>query len=310
MSVSTVNNSLSSLTPAANPVGQAPGGLASAASFATTLAGLGNGTHYTDDEVKGFFASKPSQQQIANQAAALNMNEDQIVRAMQVGGYESSDRDQLKSGIEAFASDPKNGFSWNASGSLTAAKAVAQAVVSVSATAMPSAADSKAFFDTAPSDAQLTAKIKSLGLNAAQTVQFRVAGTGLDISQIPASALESWYADAAKRVGEDVGGGMNIGSLNGGWTSCFSPTLGRAVTKTELQDFFSKNPTTNEIFQKASSLGVGLTAINTVMVGLGKLDSYKAALSNYEAMDSSLYHGKNGYSMDQLGHIVAGGGHQ
>jgi hypothetical protein len=282
----------------------------SAASFASTLAGLGNGTKYTDDEVKGFFASKPNQQQIANQAAALNLTEDQIVRAMQVGGYECSDAGQLKSGIEAFAADPKNGFSWNTNGALSASKAVAQGTVALSEKAMPSAADVKAFFDTAPSDAQLTAKIRSLGLNAAQTVQFRVAGTGLDIMQIPASALESWYADGAKRVGEDVGGGMNIGSLNGGWTSCFSPTLGRAVSKTELQEFFSKNPSTSEIFQKASSLGVGLTAINTVMVGMGKLDSYKAALSNYAEMDFSLYQGKNGYSVDQLGHIVAGGGHR
>ena len=311
MSVSPVNNAVSSLNLTDKPVAQPPASSVPTGSFASTLASLGNGTSYTDDEVKAFFASKPSQQQIANQASTLHMNKDQIVKAMQVGGYAGNDLDQLKSSIEAFAADPKNGVSWDASGALTAAKSTAQGTsAAVSEKAMPSAADIKAFFASAPTDEQLTAKVKSLGLNAAQTVQFRVIGTGLDVMQIPESALESWYADAAKRVGEDVGGGMNIGSLNGGWTSCFSPTLGRAVTKTELQDFFATNPTTTDIFQKASTLGIGETAINNVMVGLGKLSSYNAALSNYAQMDFSLYQGKNGYSMDQLGHIVAGGGHQ
>jgi hypothetical protein len=59
----------------------------------------------------------------------------------------------------------------------------------------------------------------------------------------------SMYVDAASSLGTDIGGGKN-----GGWTSYFSPTLGRAATKSEIQTFFASNPSQSQIFQKAADL--------------------------------------------------------
>ncbi len=168
--------------------------------------------------------------------------------------------------------------------------------------AIPSAADLKAFYATGPTDAQVTAKAKALGLNAAQMVQAEVTGQGCIMSNVNSAVLESMYVDAANRLGQDIGGGTH-----GGWTSYYSPTLGRAITKTEIQDFFAKNPTQSQIFQKASELGLGVGAFNNMMVCIG-LTPPEAAASTYYQMAHSLYMGKDGYSADAAGHIVAGGG--
>lgn len=272
------------------------------ASFATTLTQVSNGTRYTDAEVKNFFAGKPSAQQIADKAAELGLTEDQIAKAMSVGGLGSAGDQALRDQIESFVANASNGYAWNAQGVLAAApKSTIQGASTDKA--MPSAADIKAFYATKPSDAQVTAKVKSLGLNAAQMVQFQATGIGMNMSQISAPVLETMYVDAANRLGTDIGGGKN-----GGWTSYFSPNLGRAVTKSEMQAFFATNPSQSQIFQKASELGLGVGAVNNMMIGLG-LTKAENMNSAYAQMDFSLYQGKDGYSLDQSGRIVSGGGH-
>lgn len=276
----------------------------SGSSFATTLANVGNGTNYTDDEVKNFFASKPDSQQIAAKAASLGLSEDQIARAMVVGKYGEVDTASLKSQIESFVSDPRNGYAWDASGALSA-KSTIQSVTSSTDKVMPSAETIKAFYATNPSDAQVTAKVKALGLNAAQMVQFQATGIGMNMKQISAPVLETMFVDAANRLGTDIGGGKN-----GGWTSYFSPTLGRAITKSEIQTFFSGNPSQSQIFQKAADLGIGVAAVNNMMSGLGIEDAKATYGSRFNMMATSLYQGRDGFSLDHYGRIVAGGGNQ
>lgn len=274
----------------------------SGASFAATLAKVGNGTNYTDEEVKNFFASKPDSQQIAAKAASLGLSEDQIARAMVVGQYGDTDTASLKNQIENFVSDPRNGYTWDASGALSA-KSTIQSTTSPADKVMPSAETIKAFYATNPSDAQVTAKVKALGLNAAQMVQFQATGIGMNMKQISASVLETMFVDAANRLGTDIGGGKN-----GGWTSYFSPTLGRAITKSEIQGFLSTNPSQSKVFQKASELGLGVAAVNNMMVGAG-ITKPDGANKAYAQMDVALFSGVDGYSLDHFGHIVPGGGH-
>jgi hypothetical protein len=277
-------------------------GTFSGASFAATLANLGNGTNYTDDEVKSFFEGKPDAQQIAAKAASLGLSEDQIARAMVVGQYSATDTATLKGQIESFVSDPHNGYAWDASGVLSA-KSTIQSTTTSTDKVMPSAESIKAFYATNPSDSQVTAKVKGLGLNAAQMVQFQATGIGMNIKQVSAPVLETMFVDAANRLGTDIGGGKN-----GGWTSYFSPTLGRAVTKSEIQTFFASHPTQNQIFQKAADLGIGVAAVNNMMVGAG-ITKPEGANKAYGQLDFALYRGDDGYSLNQYGHIVPGGGH-
>lgn len=300
MSISSVQNtsstSNSTATSAKNTAADS-----SSASFADALNHVSNGTPYSDADVKAFFASKPSAQQIADKAATLGLTEDQIAQAMTVGGYAANGDAALKSQIESFVANAGNGYAWDASGALKSAKSSVQGASADKA--MPAAADIKAFYATCPTDAQVTAKVKSLGLNAAQMVQFQATGVGMDMSKISAPVLETMYVDAANRLGTDIGGGKN-----GGWTSYFSPILGRAVTKTEMQNFFASNPSQSQIFQKASELGLGVGAVNNMMIGLG-VTTAENMTSAYAGMDMALYRGTGGYSLDQQGHIVAGGGH-
>jgi len=299
MSISSVQNTSGPSNSAAASAKNTAAG-SSSTSFADTLNQVSNGTPYSDADVKAFLADKPTAQQIADKAATLGLTEDQIAQAMAVGGYGGVSDGTLKTQIESFVSNAGNGYAWDASGVLQSAKSGVQGASTDKA--MPAAADIKAFYATCPTDTEVTAKVKSLGLNAAQMVQFQATGIGMNMSQISAPVLETMYVDAANRLGSDIGGGKN-----GGWTSYFSPTLGRAVTKNEMQSFFASNPSQSQIFQKASELGLGVGAVNNMMVGLGitKAENMNSA---FAGMDIALYRGTDGYSLDQQGHIVAGGG--
>ena len=244
------------------------------ATFASTLAQLSNGTPYTDAEVKRFFAGNPSAEQIASKAASLGLTKDQVAKAMTVGGYGPTSDAELRSQIDSFVATVGNGYTWDTRGALRAVKTNAQG-------ATPD---------------------KSLGLNAAQLVQFQATGMGMDMNKISAHVLETMYVDAANRLGTDIGGGPH-----GGWTAYFSPTQGRTVTKSEMQAFFATNPSQSQIFQKASELGLGVSAVNNMMVGLG-LTNAQDMYSAHAQMDMALFRGDAGYSLDQYGHIVAGGG--
>lgn len=303
MSITSVQNTVSANS-AASTNFKATAEPSSNTSFASTLnrlSAVGNGTPYSDAEVKNFFAAKPSATQIADKAAALGLTEGQIEQAMTVGGYEGSKDSSLKTQIENFVSTTANAYAWDASGALRAGNATVQATTTDKV--MPAAQDIKSFYATHPTETQITEKVKSLGLNAAQMVQFQATGMGMNMSQISAPVLETMYVDAANRLGTDIGGGTH-----GGWTSYFSPTLGRAINKTEMQSFFAGNPSQTQIFQKASELGLGVSAINNMMIGLG-VTKPEDMNKTYSQMDFSLYQGKDGYSLDQYGHVVAGGGH-
>lgn len=303
MSISSVYNSTSAQNGAAGATGKNRTAEISGASFAATMSSVSNsnnGTPYTDEEVKRFFAGRPTAMQIADKAATLELTKDQITRAMAVGGFDGSNGQALAAQVEGFVSNASNGYAWDNSGVLTRAKSSAQAATTEKA--MPAAQDIRAFFATGPTEDQVTAKVKGLGLNAAQMVQFQAVGMGVDVSRISAHVLETMYVDSANRLGTDIGGGRN-----GGWTSYFSPTLGRAINKSEMQTFFAGNPSQRQIFQKASELGLGVSAVNNMMIGLG-ITSAQDMNSAYAQMDFSLFQGKENYSLDQYGHIVAGGG--
>lgn len=297
MSISSIQNTIGS-TQVANPRVRATE--STGQSFASTLSNVSNGTAYNDEDVKSFFATKPTPKQIADKAAELGLTEGQIAKAMAVGGFEGSKDQSLTAQIEGFVSNASNGFSWGADGTLTTAKALTQAASTEKP--MPATEDIKAFYASKPSDAQITEKVKSLGLNAAQMVQFQATGIGMNIDHISAPVLETMFVDAANRLGTDIGGGKH-----GGWTSYFSPTEGRAVTKGEMQTFFASNPSQSQIFQKASELGLGVSAVNNMMIGLG-ITKGQDMNSAYAKMDFSLFQGKDNFSLDQYGHIVAGGG--
>ncbi|MES2582819.1 MAG: hypothetical protein V4627_08895 [Pseudomonadota bacterium] len=274
----------------------------SGTSFATTLANVGNGTNYSDEDVIKFFSTRPSSQQIAATAANLGLNEEQIARAMVVGKFVDEDTTSLKDHIQSFVSDLQSGYTWDKDGAL-AVKSTIQGTATPTDKVMPSAESIKTFYATKPTDAQITAKVKALGLNAAQMVQFQATGIGMNVRQISAHVLETMFVDASNRLGTDIGGGKH-----GGWTSYFSPTLGRAITKSEIQTFFSGNPSQSQIFQKAAELGLGVAAVNNMMVGAG-ITKPESASKAHGSMDFALYRGDDGYSLDQYGHIVAGGGH-
>lgn len=94
----------------------------SSQSFAGVLSVQSNGTSFTDAEVKGFFSSNPSHTEIADKAASLGLNKDQIVSAMRVAGYRNQSISELKSGVDSFIAEAANGYAWGLNGKLVAAK--------------------------------------------------------------------------------------------------------------------------------------------------------------------------------------------
>ena len=84
MSISSIQNTIGS-TQVANPRVRATE--STGQSFASTLSNVSNGTAYSDEDVKSFFATKPTPKQIADKAAELGLTEGQIAKAMAVGGF-------------------------------------------------------------------------------------------------------------------------------------------------------------------------------------------------------------------------------
>lgn len=91
-------------------------------SFANVLSTQSNGTPYTDAEIKNFFANNPTRTEIADKAAALGLNKDQIVSAMRVAGYGGQSITELKASVDNFVAEASNGFAWDSSGKLVGAK--------------------------------------------------------------------------------------------------------------------------------------------------------------------------------------------
>jgi hypothetical protein len=303
MSISTVQNAATAVFTDAARMQQKSATANSSSSFAATLTSVSNGTKYSDADVKNFFANKPDTQQIADQAAALGLNENQIMQAMEVGGYGGSDATALKAGIESFVSASGSGYSWGAEGALVASKAsINQTSISIEKPT-PAEVDIKAFYATNPSEQQIVVKAKALGLTPAQMVQAEVTGQGMNMNQVSAHVLETMYVDAANKLGVDIGS-------QGAWKSYLSPTLGRAISPAEIQGFFATNPTDSQIFQKAADLGVGVGALTNMMNGLGISQTNTTYGSLNNKMQTSLYQGRDGFSLDQYGHVVSGGGNR
>lgn len=270
--------------------------------FGATLA---NAIGVADDAVTRFLATNPSASQIAEQAAHFGLKKEEIVHSLAEAGYDSGDLTVLASKVESFVANASNGYTWGGDGRLTSTVWEKSIGSGIADRAMPPAADIKSFYASRPTEIQVTEKVKSLGLSAAQMVQFQATGLGLTVNQMNANVLETMYVDSANRLGVDIGGGVH-----GGWTSYFSPTLGKAVTKSEMRDFFASKPDQSQIFQKAAQLGLGVGAVDNMMNGLGLVSIDSAFGSRHNQMVTSLFQGRHGYSLDQQGHIVAGGGNQ
>ena len=124
MSTSTTrtNNVAAPVASPASPKSPVNSAKAGAQSFAGVLAAQSNGTPYTDTEVKSFFANNPSRAEIADKAASLGLNSDQIVAAMRVAGYGGQSVSDIKSGVDSFVAEASNGYTWGQSGKLVAVK--------------------------------------------------------------------------------------------------------------------------------------------------------------------------------------------
>lgn len=275
----------------------------SSGAFASALTSASNQTGHSDAEVKKFFASNPSKQQIADQAVALRLNESQVMQAMQIGGFHGSTSANLKAEIDSYVGSPSNGYSWGTNGVLVSSKPGMGRETAATDKVLPAEAEMKAFYATNPTPEQITAKAKAQGLNPAQFVQAEVARQGMNMSQVCSHVLETMYVDAAQRLGVDVG-------PQGAWNSYFSPSLGRAISATEIQSFFSTAPSQAQIFRQASEWGLGLGAVTNMTRALGIPQSDAAYGSLNNKMHASLFLGSGGYSLDRYDRIVAGGGHQ
>lgn len=73
------------------------------------------GQTYSDQDVKDWFnANNPSDQQVAQRAAELNLNQDQITQALSIGRNGQQD----PSKVSAFVADAGNGYKWDEQGGL------------------------------------------------------------------------------------------------------------------------------------------------------------------------------------------------
>lgn len=274
-----------------------------ATTFSATLESLASSIGVTSSDVRQFFAQAPDATTIAQRAASLGLTKEQVTQFLDQAAYGGADHSARVQAVESFLSDHASSFKTDTQGRVVSQATKATVAANANEKAMPAAADIKAFFASRPTEDQVTAKAKALGLNAGQFVQFRVIGGGMDIQAVSAPVLETLFVDSANRLGQDIGGGKH-----GGWTSYYAPKLGRAITKDEISSFFATNPSRSEIFKKSAELGLSVSAVNNMMVGIGITKSEDANKA-YATMDYALYKGTDGFSKDAYGHIVAGGGH-
>lgn len=247
-------------------------------SFGATLASLGSGTCRSDEDIRCFFLTNPSNSAIATQAAAMRLNEDQIVQAMAVGGFGGDDVGALRNSIESFVSSSGGGYSWDAGGTLTATPSTSAKTAALSAT-----------------DRQWT--VADLDRSVLRQIQSQ----GLDSRTMNVDRLNMLYQNTATALGINA----NMGTAN----ACYwSPTQSRSITPDELKSFAASSPSDAQIFQKASELGLNLDDVHSMMKSLAMptADSYYG--SAFNRLNTSLSQSREGFSTDSLGHIVANGG--
>lgn len=88
-----------------------------AVAIAAFWVALSAGAQATDQQIRDFFASGPTSEQIAKQAASLGMNAGQIMEAMAVAGYGSSPGAR-QDAINSWVGNVDNGYGWGPGGVL------------------------------------------------------------------------------------------------------------------------------------------------------------------------------------------------
>lgn len=79
----------------------------------------------TDDQIRGFFATNPTADQVAKQAADLGLSKDQLSGAMGVANYGGATAAERDANINNYTSQPNSNYSFNGNGILAQARAPA-----------------------------------------------------------------------------------------------------------------------------------------------------------------------------------------
>lgn len=170
-----------------------------------------------------------------------------------------------------------------------------------------SKAEIKAFYAKGPTAAEEIVKAKELGLTPVQMTQAQFIGVGVDINRVHDNVLESAFYNNSVALGKDMGPP---------WApkNYYSLTKGDEISAQELKGFFDSKPSDAQILGKASELGIGIGAMTSLMKVVGQNDYTLMGSSDnkygslYNRFDTSLYQGRDGYSLDEQRHIIKGGG--
>lgn len=79
----------------------------------------------TDDQIRGFFATNPTADQVAKQASDLGLSRDQLSGAMGVANYGGATAAERDTNINNFTSQPNSGYSFGGNGILSRVQAQA-----------------------------------------------------------------------------------------------------------------------------------------------------------------------------------------
>ena len=157
----------------------------------------------------------------------------------------------------------------------------------------------RAFYATNPSQAQLDAKARELGLNNSQIMRATEVGTGIDFKTAPAWQVLGAYEQANHLTGTYAR--QTLSGQGRREPSLYAPKLRREVTPDEIAAFYATKPTRSQVFAKAAELGISAAAIPDA-TAFGVSDSKDI---QFLSMSFSLNKGTDGYGLNSAGQVVS-----
>lgn len=285
----------------------------------------------TDEQIKDFFAGNPTPEQIADQAAALGMNQSQISEAMGIANYGGNTKAERDSAINAWVGNKNNGFVWSQSGALTQGNGVAGDIAAARAAARGNT--SRGVVPAwAKGSQQICPDGMGLGVNSAGSPKcFGSPTASFPQGEAPInpSAAQSTLSSGVGRMFSDpklndpklAGGNVsaqeyqrptNVGQYGPSGHDVWSPVENRWIGTDEVAAFIGTNPSDRQIFSQAARLGLTLLDLNTALYGQGYTG--QALGQHYSMLEANAFTGGLGYSALDVngassGRIVVGGGH-
>jgi len=260
-----------------------------------------NGQTYSDDQIRNYFASSPTNDAIAKQAQSLGLNADQIAQAANIAG-KSWTRNDVTNAAQGL------GYNFGGANGGILSNASSQQPTSLQVGNNNYTSDQVRGWMNGKTPEQVAQQAVSMGLTQDQIRQaYQMSGQTIGANDISNYAnrigvnFNGAGGGAAYNANANAAGWNAQGGSNGMENGTLTTRGGKQVSHAQLAAFAASNPTDQQILAQAAQWGMSQSDIATALNNLGLL--YNGSPTSVQMNDP-----KNGSIYNRLGNELYTGG--